>query len=145
MRANDRRRKDGVLVLACGSTSISLYSCTSTYCSCTSTSLYLYLSLLLLYFKLGFFYVYFTLSLSLGLYIVVSYNCICLCLHLCVHYTGLSATPVTSSQPEAGQAGLPLNLFIPTCQPRFPMMAMVVMMVVVAFQCLMYILQIYHI
>ena len=53
-----------------------------------------------------------------------------------IHYTGLSATPVTSSQPGAGQAGLPLNLFIPTCQPSFPMMAMVVMMVVVAFQCL---------
>ena len=52
-----------------------------------------------------------------------------------IHYTGLSATPVTSSQPGAGQAGLPLNLFIPTCQPRFPMMAMVMMMVVVAFQC----------
>ena len=30
-----------------------------------------------------------------------------------------SATRVTSSQPRAGQAGLPLNLFIP-CHPRFP-------------------------
>ena len=62
-------------------------------------------------------------------------HCICLCLHFCVHYTGPSATPVTSSQPGAGQAGLPLNLFIPTCQPRFPMITMVMMMVVVAFRC----------
>ena len=31
---------------------------------------------------------------------------------------GIGTLPVTSSQPRAGQAGLPLNLFIP-CHPSF--------------------------
>ena len=78
-------------------------------------------------------FMYILPCLYLCVCVVVSYNCICLCLRLCVHYTGPSATPVTSSQPGAGQAGLPLNLFIPTCQPSFPMMAMVMMMVMVAY------------
>ena len=136
MRGEDRGRRDGVLAGYClllWYYCSRAYYCTIAYCCstiayCTIADVPILVVLLqpclLLYYCTHVCYC--AILLSSHKYFTSGNTLVLLFLH--VHTSTVpptdwacspSATRVTSSQPRAGQAGLPLNLFIP-CHPRFP-------------------------